>query len=159
MLSDLWWLISRADVNLDIEFVRGRVMVLLGQGGGLPSETLAEWAGASPSVVSRVVSSLEPDGWVSKHRSEDDARRVAISLTPAGRCTLAQAQAARLTRIGLLLQATSPRRVGAVRDVTELLANLVRRADKLAWHDDGIRRRSAPAPSTSIAPISPARLG
>jgi DNA-binding MarR family transcriptional regulator len=46
---------------------------------------LSDFTGIEMWTVSRVVSRLEQDGFVERHRGDDDARGVIVSLTPAGR--------------------------------------------------------------------------
>ena len=56
--------------------------------------TLASHARVTKGAMTRLVDGLETRSWVTRTRGEDDARRVLVSLTPAGK-----KEAARLHRL------------------------------------------------------------
>ena len=57
------------------------------------------------STVSRLVASLEQHGWISRIRSQHDARRVELSLTAEGRRIQGQIAAARRAKFQRVLEA------------------------------------------------------
>jgi DNA-binding MarR family transcriptional regulator len=57
------------------------------------------------STVSRLVASLEQHGWISRTRSQHDARRVELSLTAEGRRIQGQIAAARTAKFQRVLEA------------------------------------------------------
>lgn len=61
--------------------------------------TIQDYLYISPSSTSTLVKNLEHDGYVVRHRSEEDNRVVIVKLTPAGK-TLAQTT--EINGIGLL---------------------------------------------------------
>jgi DNA-binding MarR family transcriptional regulator len=97
-----------------------------------PAQSLAELAGRThtdPSSVSVVVSRLVARRLVSRTVSPEDARRVVIALTPAGRATLRRApEAAQAQLIGAAERL--PRR-----DLLALAAGLKRLVSKLPSAD------------------------
>lgn len=62
------------------------------------------------SSVSVVVTRLARAGFVARHPSKTDARRIEVQLTPAGRKTLARAAETPQTRLVRALAAMSPKR-------------------------------------------------
>jgi DNA-binding MarR family transcriptional regulator len=46
---------------------------------------LADYAGGSPSAMTRLVTTLEAKEWIARRRDDDDRRRVWVTLTEAGR--------------------------------------------------------------------------
>ncbi len=61
-----------------------RILASLNQHSSQRIGELSEFTGIEMWTVSRVVSRLEQDGHVERHRGDDDARGVIVSLTPAG---------------------------------------------------------------------------
>lgn len=62
-----------------------RLLASLNQHASQRIGELSDFTGIEMWTVSRVVSRLEQDGFVERHRGDDDARGVIVSLTPAGR--------------------------------------------------------------------------
>ena len=58
VLAAVTWVVSRVDETVVLESVRGRILAMLASPSGYPLATLALWAGASPSVVSRLARRL-----------------------------------------------------------------------------------------------------
>lgn len=89
---------------------------------GLSLNELAARTFTHQSSVSVVVSRLVERGLLTRARGGDDGRRVAISVTPAGRALLARAPAAAQERLlaGLALMGARPRR-----ELADLLGRLV----------------------------------
>lgn len=64
----------------------------------LEPREIARLAGVSTAAVSGVVTTLERDGLVAKHRRDDDRRRLDVTLTDAGRDCVAEAYRAQNQR-------------------------------------------------------------
>ncbi len=140
VLAAVTWVMSRVDEEVVLESVRGRILAALALRSGCQLAVLARWAGASPSVVSRIMASLERDGLAVRRRSGDDARKVVATITPAGRSRLAATRRARAERLHRLLMSTGadPSRVVPM---TELMEDVVRVAHAWSWGDDSMLRR------------------
>src|SRR5690242_6992393 len=70
------------------------VLFLLEADDHSPSE-LADLERVTPPSMNRTLNTLERAGLVIRHRDEHDARRVRVSLTPAGSATVAETRALR----------------------------------------------------------------
>jgi len=93
------------------------------------------------SSVSVVVGKLAEQGLVTRQRTSDDARRVAIALTPAGRALLERAPAAAQDRlIAALALVGSARRRRLAADLVELVRAMGTDAD----HPPMFFERAAP---------------
>jgi DNA-binding MarR family transcriptional regulator len=53
--------------------------------GSRDNNELAAFAGVSPSAMTRLVDGLAKHGWVRRHRSDEDRRRVLVELTARGK--------------------------------------------------------------------------
>jgi DNA-binding MarR family transcriptional regulator len=84
---------------------------------------LARRAGVSGAAVSQLVGALEQAGWIERSRGEDDRRRQALSLAPAGAEVFRSATRRLRSRLGELL-APVPRREA------EQLARLLERLER-----------------------------
>ena len=62
-----------------------RLLASLNQHSSQRIGELSDFTGIEMWTVSRVVSRLEQDGMVERHRGDEDARGVIVSLTPTGR--------------------------------------------------------------------------
>jgi len=62
-----------------------RLLASLNQHSSQRIGELSDFTGIEMWTVSRVVSRLEQEGMVERHRGDEDARGVIVSLTPAGR--------------------------------------------------------------------------
>jgi DNA-binding MarR family transcriptional regulator len=85
---------------------------------------LAEHTLTHQSSVSVVVQKLERQGLVARTRSNDDARRVQLSLTPAARTLLRKAPQAAQDKI---LNAVAAMPAGRRKQLADLLTDLARR--------------------------------
>jgi DNA-binding MarR family transcriptional regulator/N-acetylglutamate synthase-like GNAT family acetyltransferase len=70
---------------------------------GVAPSALAEGLGLDPGYVSRIVASLERQGFVSRAAASDDGRRSALSLTTEGRRTFAALERATRAQVGQIL--------------------------------------------------------
>ena len=66
-------------------------------------QELAEHLAVSPPTMSNLVSGLVAKGWLQRERSQQDRRRVDVSLTPAGRELLIEMQQIAVSRMSDLL--------------------------------------------------------
>ena len=71
------------------------VLFRLQQVGGLSPGQLAEQERISPPSMNRTLNGLEAAGLVERHPDGGDARRVRVTLTPAGRTLIAETRALR----------------------------------------------------------------
>ncbi len=69
----------------DLTPTQGQVLAFLDQRGGATLRQVAEALGVKDSTASEAVGVLERKGLLNKNRHPDDARRLALGLTPAGR--------------------------------------------------------------------------
>jgi DNA-binding MarR family transcriptional regulator len=98
------------------------VLHRLAGGGPLSVNDLAARTFTHQSSVSVVVAKLARRGLVARARAEGDARRLEISLTPAGRAVLSRAPAATQERlIDALARLGRPTRDRLARDLQRLL--------------------------------------
>ncbi len=65
------------------------------EGGDQSPGELAAHERVTPPSMNRTLNGLERAGLVARHPAEDDARRVRVSLTPAGRAQIAETRALR----------------------------------------------------------------
>ena len=88
---------------------------------------LSDFTGIEMWTVSRVVSRLEQDGHVERHRGDEDARGVIVSLTPSGR-TLVETLIPEAKRYeSLILEGFSEEEVNSLRALLDrLFANMRR---------------------------------
>jgi MarR family transcriptional regulator, lower aerobic nicotinate degradation pathway regulator len=100
---------------------------------------LARRAGVSGAAVSQLVGALEQAGWIERSRGEDDRRRQALSLTPAGAEVFRSATRRLRSRLGELL-APVPRREA------EQLARLLERLEHTLGGAPPPRRPPPPPP-------------
>jgi DNA-binding MarR family transcriptional regulator len=98
------------------------VLQRLSGGGPLSVNDLAARTLTHQSSVSVVVTKLASQGLVERERAADDARRVEVRLTPAGRAVLGRAPAASQDRlIAALALVGRPTRQRLARDLRTLL--------------------------------------
>jgi DNA-binding MarR family transcriptional regulator len=65
------------------------------EGGDQSPGELAAHERVTPPSMNRTLNGLERAGLVARHPADDDARRVRVSLTPAGRAQIAETRALR----------------------------------------------------------------
>lgn len=85
---------------------------------------LAEAEGVSAPAISRIVSSLEATGFVSRERSKGDAREVRVSATAKARRLVERGRRRRLEIIASELQKLDRRDVATLADVAGILGRL-----------------------------------
>ncbi|MGE0668885.1 MAG: MarR family winged helix-turn-helix transcriptional regulator [Sphingomonadales bacterium] len=104
-----------------------RLLASLNQHSSQRIGELSDFTGIEMWTVSRVVSRLEQDGFVERHRGDEDARGVIVSLTPAGR-TLVETLIPEAQRYeSLILEGFSDEEVNSLRALLDRLFTNMRR--------------------------------
>jgi len=104
-----------------------RLLASLNQHSSQRIGELSDFTGIEMWTVSRVVSRLEQDGMVERHRGDEDARGVIVSLTPAGR-TLVEALIPEAQRYeSLILEGFSSEEARCLRTLLDRLFENMRR--------------------------------
>ncbi len=85
-----------------------------------PSE-LAAHERVSPPSINRTLNGLEKAGLVVRHPDDDDARRVRVSITPAGRAQIAETRALRTAWFSQRMADLTPGERRALEAVTPIL--------------------------------------
>jgi len=88
-----------------------------------PSE-LAAHERVTPPSMNRTLNGLERAGFVARHPSPDDARRVRVTLTPAGLAQIAETRAIRTAWFSQRLDDFTPDERRALEAVTPLLRRI-----------------------------------
>lgn len=73
-----------AEQDLDVSLPQFRVLVVLAGDGVLPSSTLADHLGVSPSTITRMIDRLVSKDLVTRLATPQDRRQVHVTLTPSG---------------------------------------------------------------------------
>jgi Transcriptional regulators len=101
------------------------VLINLSQSGPLTPSELAALERITPPSMNRAVNTLEERGLVTRTKSEDDARKVLVELTPAAREVLAETRRLRTEWFSRRLAALDPADRDALVAVTPLLRKLL----------------------------------
>jgi DNA-binding MarR family transcriptional regulator/ribosomal protein S18 acetylase RimI-like enzyme len=112
------------DMYLDTPYTltESRVLYEIAQAGAVEVSWLRQALDIDAGYLSRVLSSFESDGLVTRHRSQGDARRQEIRATDAGRGAVAELDERAATQIAALLGDVDRRRLlDAMRVITEVL--------------------------------------
>ena len=108
-----------------LSFTQWVVLIRLrSHGKPMKATELSEWLGHDPGALTRVVDSLERQGFVKRERSRSDRRVVTIELTPSGRVEAEQALRKVIDMLNELLEPFSPEEV---KTLTTLLQRLLAR--------------------------------
>ena len=99
------------------------VLFHLEDGDHSPGE-LAGHERVTPPSMNRTLNGLERAGLIERHPSDDDARRVRVSLTPAGRAQIAETRALRTAWFSQRLADLTPDERRALEAVTPILRRL-----------------------------------
>jgi DNA-binding MarR family transcriptional regulator len=99
------------------------VLFRLEDGDQSPGE-LAAHERVTPPSMNRTLNGLERAGLVARHPAEDDARRVRVSLTPAGRAQIAETRALRTAWFSQRLADLTADERRALEAVTPILRRL-----------------------------------
>jgi len=95
-----------------------------GESGGMKVGELAVLEGVSAPTMTKIVDSLERDGYVERTADEADRRCIRIHLTLDGRAALRRARARGTAALARLLHDLSADDRDALRSVTPLLTRL-----------------------------------
>jgi DNA-binding MarR family transcriptional regulator/GNAT superfamily N-acetyltransferase len=121
-LYDSPWSLAEVRVLYELAHASGQVV----------ASDLAHSLGLDPGYLSRILRGFVASGYVRKAASEDDARRLELALTPAGRKAFAPIDRASHDEIAALLaplaNAAQRRLVGAMHTVESLLGEPGRNA-------------------------------
>ena len=109
---------------------------------------LARRAGISGAAVSQLVAGLEQEGWVERARAEDDRRRQALALTPAGAAVYRSATRLLRTRLGAVIGEMPPHEA-------EQLTRLLERVERTLGGSPPPRRPPPPRPHPHPRPRRP----
>ena len=94
------------------------------EGGDQSPGELAAHERVTPPSMNRTLNGLEQAGLVARHPAIDDARRVRVSLTPAGRAQIAETRALRTAWFSQRLAALTADERRALLAVTPILRRL-----------------------------------
>lgn len=103
-----------------------RILWELSRRSPLTAAELARDLGIDPGRMSRIMKRFVAEGWVARAAAEGDARRLAVSMTEAGRAWFAPIEAEQKARVAASLAGLDGealgRLTGAMADVRRLLA-------------------------------------
>ncbi len=119
------WASSQASLGVPSGVLR--LLATVEEHGPIRIGDLAHADQTSQPAVTRQASRLEELGWVERIADPADARATLVSVTEAGRATLADARRARGQAVGRLLDATDLP-AERIRDAAELLDQLLQAA-------------------------------
>jgi DNA-binding MarR family transcriptional regulator len=94
------------------------------EGGDQSPGELAAHERVTPPSMNRTLNGLERAGLVARHPADDDARRVRVSLTPAGRAQIAETRALRTAWFSQRLADLTADERRALEAVTPILRRL-----------------------------------
>jgi DNA-binding MarR family transcriptional regulator len=113
------------DAGEGLSFLELAVLHRLDRDGPTSPGTLAGGEGVTSAAVAATLGALERHGMVTRRRSTQDARRIVVTISPAGQRTLHQRESANVASIeGVLQQLTASdrRRLAAVIPTLEKVA-------------------------------------
>lgn len=90
--------------DLDVSLPQFRVLVVLAGGGALPSSTLADQLGVSPSTITRMIDRLVSKDLVARLAAPQDRRQVHVTLTTSGQQLMQQVTRHRRAAIEQILR-------------------------------------------------------
>lgn len=91
---------------------------------------LAEAEGVTPPAISRIVKSLESDGFVTRIRAPEDAREVLVAATAKGRKLMENGRRRRIELIAAEFRELSPRELSTVTQAATILMHAGHEARK-----------------------------
>ncbi|MGN6252996.1 MAG: MarR family winged helix-turn-helix transcriptional regulator [Marmoricola sp.] len=107
---------SLGAVDESISVTQLRTLVLVDGQGPLTVTAVAEALGVNASNASRTCDRLVTAGLLDRRAAEDDRRRVALTLTEAGRATVEAVMERRRTELAVVVEQMAPRdRAGLAR--------------------------------------------
>lgn len=113
---------------------QGRLLHVLSQRGEMPQKELQQLLGIQPGSMSEIAAKLESGGFLVRVRSEEDRRKVCLSITEKGRARVARRDEERIRRRrAQLFSALTPEEQ---QTLEELLDKLSADWDKRAQHPE-----------------------
>ncbi len=140
--SELAWIGSRADREIELDTLEGRVLTLLVRRPRWVMSDVREAVGVDRRVMSRLFGRLENRGWVTREGPADDLRHVMIAATEAGRTSWAKAEDRRVDLLAALIGGVEDGEVPATDALTRRLAVVMRRFDQWGFWDPRFYRRA-----------------
>lgn len=113
--------VRAADADSALSAARLSVLSMLVFSGPRSVGELAAAEQVAAPTMSRLVTGLEREGYVSRESDSADGRRVRVVVTPAGVRALNEARQRRIERMASLLEGLEPARREVVRDAAEIL--------------------------------------
>ena len=102
---------------------QGRILRTLCQRGEMPQKELQELLGIQAGSMSEIAAKLEDKGLIVRVRSEEDRRKVSLSITEQGRAEAAQNDEAHiLLRRAELFSALTPEEQGTLEHLVDKLS-------------------------------------
>ena len=103
---------------------RLRTLATIHTNGPISVTALAELEKVRPATISRMISSLEDDGFVKRREDAKDKRSVLVSTTPKGRKMYVRANQRYLKLLNEALETLEPEQLELMRDLATLLDKL-----------------------------------
>lgn len=111
--------------HFGIGVVEWRVLAMLAVEDNIPANRICQVVGLDKAAVSRTLQALEKKGYISSLSDKEDARRMVLSLTPAGHALYTDVWKVASQREQLLLATLSPDEISAfVKTLNEMHAQL-----------------------------------
>jgi DNA-binding MarR family transcriptional regulator len=120
--------VRRTDVRMGLSPARASVLSVLVFGGPRSIGDLAETEQVRPPTMTRLVTGLETDGFVTRSPDPRDARSVIVRATAKGRRVLERGRRLRVEQIEALLADVPPAETRALAEAVALLERELRRA-------------------------------
>lgn len=102
------------------------ILSVLAFAGARTVTELAEIEMVSPPAISRILNSLEENGFVAREREVKDRRYVNVRVTTKGKALMNEARARRLERIAAALEGLDPEQRRVLGEAVEVLESLER---------------------------------
>jgi DNA-binding MarR family transcriptional regulator len=112
----------RADAGMDLDGPRASLLSVVVFAGPQPVSRLAGIERVSAPAITKLVTALEADGLVKRHRGAGDRRVVRVAATAAGRRVLEHGRAARVRAIADLLGGVPGEDLTVLQRAAEIIA-------------------------------------
>jgi DNA-binding MarR family transcriptional regulator len=117
-------MIAIVDRDTDLSAARLSILASLTFGGAQTIGSLSKLEGVKPPTMTILVQALESEGLVKKEKSEEDARRAHVTVTPKGRKILEAARQARLSYLETLLKRLGRDELAALEAASKILLRM-----------------------------------
>lgn len=118
--------VRTADAEMDLDGPRAALLSVLVFGGPRPISQLAETEQVTPPAVTKMVSSLQAEGLVTRERDHADRRVVWVAATDSGRQVLERGRAARVRALADLLDGATAQELNTLADAAQIVAERLR---------------------------------